>query len=76
MLPRIEAGERLASIGDAALAAGNLSPADARAMSRRLSEAAQGERRRAAKATPEVLAAMGVGVVIAPAASTAEAHDG
>ena len=69
MLPQIEAGERLAAIGDRALAAGNMRPADAARVKRRLEDNRRGGRQRAAKATPAVLRGMGIG--IASALSTA-----
>lgn len=69
MLPRIEAGERLAGISDRALAAGNMHPADAARMKRRLEDNRRGGRQRVAKATPAVLRGMGIG--IAEALSTA-----
>ncbi len=63
MMARIEAGERLASINDAAIAAGNMRQEAADQLIRRLEDAARETRRRAARATPAVLAAMGIGTV-------------
>lgn len=67
MMPRIDAGERLAAITDAAIAAGNYEKQVSRRIVSRLERAAQGGRRaKVAKAQPDALAAMGVGVVIEP----------
>ncbi len=66
MMPRIEAGERLAAITDRAAAAGNLKQADSGRLMRRLEEARVGVRRQTAKATPAVLAGMGIAAVNTP----------
>lgn len=65
MMPRIEASERLAAISDAAMASGNLPHATASRMTDRLEAAARGEMRRRdrVRATPDVLAAMGIASV-------------
>ena len=72
MMARIEAGERLAAINDRAVAAGNLKPADARRVTRRLDDVATGHRRRAARATPAVLAGIGIGMRAAAPAPAPE----
>jgi len=74
MMPQIEAGERLAAIGDAAMAAGNLDRGDARRLARRLEDAAGGRSRKVEKVTPAVLAGMGIGV--ASSASKRALSDG
>ena len=66
MMGRIEAGERLAAINDRAIAAGNLQPGDAGRILRRLEDQARGARSRVAKATPGMLAGMGIGMVSVP----------
>jgi hypothetical protein len=66
MMPRIEAGERLAAINDRAAAAGNLKQAVSDRLMRRLEEARDGVGRQTAKATPAVLAGMGIAAVNAP----------
>lgn len=78
MLPRLEAEERLASINDAALAAGRLKRQEARTMIRRLERAAHGARRRKAArpADPAVLARMGIAVRGVSAASEGAPGDG
>lgn len=66
MMPRIEAGERLAAQTDAAIAAGSLSKHDAGRVIRRLEDVQRGTPRKPARATPAVLAGMGIAVVSAP----------
>lgn len=64
MMPRIQASERLTAISDGAIASGNLPRGTASSMIAKLEAAARGERHRRerVKATPAVLAAMGVGL--------------
>lgn len=71
MMPRIDAGERLAAINDRALAFGSLSKFDAERIGQRLEAAAAGvPAQRPAKANPAALGDMGIGVRTAgPAAS-------
>lgn len=70
MMRRIEAEERLAALGDRAIASGAADKHDARRIIRRLEAAARGERVRAAKASPATLAGMGIAVVTAPPSSS------
>lgn len=65
MMARIEATERLHAITDGAMAAGMLDGAARTRVIRRLEQAAHGARHKAAKATPAVLAGMGIRVVSA-----------
>lgn len=68
MLPRLDASERLAAINDRALAFGSFDKDTASKMLDRLQRVSGGERRRRSiKATPEVLAGMGIRIVGAPA---------
>ncbi len=66
MLPRLDAGERLARVSDGAAAAGAMDTAARRRLIRRLEETERGTRQRAARATPAVLAGMGIGTRSAP----------
>lgn len=66
MLNRLTAEERLASVGDQALASGALEPEAAERRMAWLEDAAGCEKPAPAKANPNVLAAMGIGVVTAP----------
>lgn len=66
MLPRLDAGERLAAISDRSVASGSLPKFDAMRAIRALEEAQHDRRRRPAKPTPAVLAAMGIGIVTVP----------
>lgn len=63
MLPKLQAEEQLAAISAASIGGGHVKPADSRRAIRDLERAANGGRRRAMKATPEVLAAMGIAVI-------------
>lgn len=64
MLPKLQAEEQLAAISAASIGGGHVKPADSRRAIRDLERAANGgRRRRAMKATPEVLAAMGIAVI-------------
>jgi hypothetical protein len=60
MMPRLQAEEALLAVQVTALGTGSLKPGDARAVRDRLARAA-GRRARAHRATPEGLAAMGIG---------------
>lgn len=62
MLPRIDAGERMARITDGAVAAGSMERGDTEKIMRGLTDAESGERRKAAKASPGALAGMGISV--------------
>lgn len=75
MLPRLEAQEQLAAISAAALGSGHVKTNDARRAIAKLERQAQGGRRKAVKATPQVLAGMGIAVVEQQAADDAEAGD-
>lgn len=76
MMPRIDAGERLAAIGDGHIAAGLMRQHEAGRMIRRLEETAGGPRAPRAKATPAVLARMGIGVTAPPAPAEKGLNDG
>ncbi|MBC2858725.1 hypothetical protein [Stappia sp. 28M-7] len=68
MLPRLQAEERLVGIDTVALGSGQVKSADARSAMRDLERAANGgRRRRAVKASPQQLAAMGIAVIEVPA---------
>ncbi|MBB5987435.1 hypothetical protein [Sphingobium lignivorans] len=74
MLPRLDAEERLAAINDRSIAAGAMEPVKARRMIRRLEQAARGGApRRAPRATPAVLEAMGVPVREVPSEGSQKA---
>ena len=64
MLPRLEAQRELADVQAMGVAFGSVSATDRRRHLARLRRLASGVR--AAPATPQVLAAMGVGVVLVP----------
>lgn len=63
MLPRIEAEEQLAAVSAVALGGGKVKRNEARRAIARLERQANGGRRKAVKATPTMLAAMGIAVV-------------
>lgn len=63
MLPRLKAEEALAVAEAVALGTGSLKPADARARSAQLTRQAVGEHSGRQKASPMLLATLGVGVV-------------
>lgn len=67
MLPRLEAQRELASINAMSAAFGGMKRFDRARYVGKLSRAAQGGGSGAVKATPEMLSAMGVNVVIVPA---------
>ncbi|MBZ0164564.1 MAG: hypothetical protein K8H74_17860 [Notoacmeibacter sp.] len=67
MLPRLQAEEQLAAINAAAIGGAHLDKADMMDAVRRLERRAAGGERRAARASPAMLAAMGIAVVEAPA---------
>ena len=73
MMGRIEAGERLAAINDRSVASGFVEPHDRRRHLGRLERRAQGVSARAAKASPAVLAGMGIGVVSVPSGAPKKA---
>jgi len=64
MLPRLEAERQLGDIQATAAAFGSLKKGDQKRYLARLQRLMEGARKAAVKATPEVLAAMGVAVVI------------
>lgn len=67
MLPRLQAEERLAAIDTLVIGGGRMEQRTAGRAIRRLQAVAEGGRRaRAVKATPEMLAAMGIGFSTAP----------
>lgn len=76
MMTRIEGGERLAAIGDAAMAAGNLKPEESQRLHSRLREMASGSRERATPASPAALAAMGIGIRPAPSTPSEKPENG
>ena len=65
MLPRLEAQRELANVQAMGAAFGGMRPIDRRQYFSRLRRIASGAR--AAPVTPQVLASMGVGVVVVPA---------
>jgi hypothetical protein len=67
MLPRLEAERELADINAMSAAFGGMRRQDRQRHVGRLVRAANGRGSRAAQATPDVLAAMGISVVIVPA---------
>lgn len=73
MLPRLQAEEQIAGVRTAALG-GGLYPAEdqERLLAVLDSRAAGGEPRRAKKARPDDLAAMGIGVAMMPASAPPE----
>lgn len=74
MLRRLQAEEQLIAISVAALGGGNVKRHEARRALWRLERLAQGGRQNAIKATPQMLAAMGIAVIEQPAAQ-AEVKD-
>lgn len=75
MMRRLQAEEQLMAVNAAALGSGSVKEADARRALDGLERAANGGKRRVAKATPHILAAMGIAVIEQPARQ-AEAQDG
>jgi hypothetical protein len=72
MLPRLEAQRELADISAMSAAFGNLRPAERRRYLGRLARLATSGGGRAARPSPESLAAMGVAVVVMPTRSPSD----
>lgn len=72
MLPRLQAQEQLTAIEAAALGSGMVKKDDRRRALAQLERRASGGRRRATKATPAMLRAIGVQVIEVPAKQTPE----
>lgn len=66
MLPRIEAEEQLSRVTAIALGTGAVQKHEARRALAQLERQAGGVRRKAAKASPETLMAMGIAVTVLP----------
>ncbi|WP_339745552.1 hypothetical protein [uncultured Maricaulis sp.] len=73
MLARLEAEESLKAVQVHALGSGLLGASEFRKSIAQLERAAYGRPRRPAQATPAVLQAMGIGMVVLPAATAAPA---
>ncbi|WP_110753412.1 hypothetical protein [Phyllobacterium leguminum] len=77
MLPRLEAEEQLMRIAAASLGSGQVKQRDARRAIDQLERAVHGGRRATAKATPDMLAAIGIAVIeVPPASPGVEVSDG
>ena len=72
MLPRLEAQREIASINAMTVAFGGMKPFDRQRYLGRLERMAKGASTAPVKATPEVLAAMGINVVIVPPGGSAK----
>jgi hypothetical protein len=72
MLPRLQAQEQIMAINAARLGSGWVDKKDARRVLSRLERIAEGGRKRAVKATPDILAAAGIAVVEVPPTAEGE----
>lgn len=77
MLPRLKAEEQLMAISAGTMASGRADKREAQRYLTRLDRSAEGGRLKAVKATPEMLAGMGIAVeIVSPASTASEVEHG